>query len=94
MTNQEINATIAEIRKLEAEADKVKQQVDALRDVLKAELDARKVDSVSTGLHNVFYKCYSQKRVDNDKLKAAGLYDQFLKESVSLRFQITDTSVV
>ena len=74
MTNQEINAKIAQIRKLEAEAELVKKQVDILRDELKAELDSRKVDSVSTGLHNVFYKCYSQKRVDNDKLKAEGLW--------------------
>lgn len=94
MTNQEINAKIAEIRRLEAEAEKVKQQVDALKDQLKAECDSRKVDKIETGLHNIMYSCFTQKRVDNEKLKEAGLYNQFLKETTSLRFQITDVKIV
>lgn len=94
MTNEEINAKVAEIRKLEAEAEKVKKQVDKLKEELKAECDSRNVEKIETGLHNIFYKCSSQKRIDSDKLKAAGLYDQFLKEIVSLKFQITDVKIV
>ena len=93
MTNQEMNAKVEEIRRLEAQAEQVKQQVDALKDQLKAELDSRKVDNINTGLFNIIYKAYSQKRVDNDKLKAAGLYNEYLKESTYLKFQINDVKV-
>ena len=94
MTNQEINAKVAEIRRLEAEAEKVKQQVDALKDQLKAELDSRKVESVNTGLFNIIYKVYPQKRVDPDKLRAAGLYNQFLKEIAVIKLMINDVKIV
>lgn len=94
MTNQEINDKIKEIRKLEAEAEKIKQSVDAIKDELKSEMDDRKVEKLSTGLHNIFYTVLEQKRVDNDKLKAEGLYEKFLKKTTSLRFQITDVKVV
>lgn len=94
MTNQEINAKVAEIRRLEAEAEQVKQKVDAIKDELKAELDARKVEDVNTGLFHIIYKVYPQKRVDNGLLKAAGLYDKFLKESTVLKFMINDVKIV
>lgn len=94
MTNQEINAKVAEIRRLEAEAEKVKQQVDTLKNQLKAECDARKVDKIETGLHNIMYSCCTQNRVDTSKLKAAGLYNQYTKESTVLKFMITDVKIV
>lgn len=94
MTNQEMNARVEEIRRLEAEAEQVKQKVDALKDELKAELDARKVDDVNTGLFHIIYKAYPQKRVDNNLLKAAGLYEKFLKESVTVKFMINDVKIV
>lgn len=94
MNNIEINAKVAEIRKLEAEAELLKQQVDALRDELKAELDVRKVDNVNTGLFNITYRAVSQKRADSAKLKAAGIFDIYSKETTSLRFQITDVKIV
>lgn len=94
MTNEEINAKVAEIRRLEAEAEKVKQQVDILKDQLKAECDARQVDGINTGLHNIIYKCYSQRRADSNKLKAAGIFEQFSKEVLNLKLSINDVKIV
>lgn len=94
MTKAEMNAKIAEIRRLEKEATLIKDQLESLRDELKAELDFRKVDSVDTGLHRVFYNCYEKSGVDSEKLRAAGLYDTYSKKSIVTQFKITDIKVI
>lgn len=90
MTNEMINKKIAELRKIEAKAAELKAVADDLRDQLKAELDSRQVDSINTGLHHVIYNCYEKSGVDTQKLKDAGLYDQYSKKSVVVQFRIND----
>ena len=94
MTNKEINQTIEQLRKIEAQAAELKAAAEAVRDSLKAELDARQEDSISTGLHNIFYKLQEKTVTDTDKLKKAGLFDQFSKKSTSILFKITDIKIV
>lgn len=94
MNNENMNAIIAEIQERQAKAAALKKEIEALQDQLKAELDSRKVDSVDTGIHRVFYQVIEQRRVDSDKLKKAGLYDVYSKLTTQLRFQITDVKVV
>lgn len=94
MTNDMINKKIAELKKIEEQAAALKAEADALKDELKAELDFRKVDSVNTGLHKVFYNCYEKTGVDTQKLKDAGLYDEYSKKSTIIQFRITDSQLV
>lgn len=94
MTDKMINNRIARMKELQAQADAISKQVEALRDELKAELDSRKEDSIDTGIHRVFYNCYERATIDSDKLKAAGLYDKYSKKSVVTQFKITDVKVV
>lgn len=94
MTNQEINQKIAELRKIEEQAAVLAQEVEAIKDSLKHELDTRKVDSVDTGLHRVFYNCYEKFGVDTAKLKSSGLYEQFCKKSAVIQFKITDVKAI
>lgn len=94
MTNIEINEKIDQIRKIEAQAAALKETLDSLKDELKAELDSKKVDSIDTGIHKVFYNCYDKTSVDTDKLKKSGLYDLYSKKSTVIQFRITDVSVI
>lgn len=94
MNKNEINAKIEELRKIEAQAAKLKEAADMLRDELKAELDSRKVDSVDTGLHRIFYNCYEKSSVNTDALKEAGLYDLYTKKSTVVQFRISDVKAV
>ena len=90
MTNIEIDDIVAVIRELEAKSEDIGKQINELKDELKKELDTRKEDSMETDLHKVFYSCYEKKSVDTDKLKAAGLYDTYCKESTVVSFKITN----
>ena len=90
MDNNLINSRISELRALEAQIAELSKKTDAIKDELKAELDTRKVDSVDTGLHKVFYTVYEKSSLDSAKFKAEGLYNQFLKSSLVTQFKITD----
>lgn len=94
MTIEQMEERIKELEAIESEAAKLKEAADAIKEELKAELDRRKEDCVETFAHKVFYNCYVQNRVDSAKLKKAGLYDQFSKESTVLQFRITQKAVV
>lgn len=90
MTNEMINIKVAELRALEALQKDIEAKIEAAKNELKAELDARQADSVDTGLHNIFYNMYEKTTVDTAKLKEAGFYDDFAKKSVIVQFKITD----
>ena len=90
MTNKMMNNRIDKIRALEAQASEINKQIEALKNELKAELDNSKVDSISTGLHNIFYLVYERAQVDSAKLKEDGLYDKYCKKATVCSFKITD----
>lgn len=90
MTNAELNERINKMRELEAQAAILKKQAEVIKDELKAELDDRKVDSVDTGSHRIFYTAFERASVNTTKLKAAGLYNRYKEVSTVLRFQVTD----
>ena len=89
MNNNIIDYKVSEIKRLEAEIKEKQAIIDSIKTDLKAELDERKVDCIDTGLNRVFYEAVERKIVDNAALKAAGLYEKFLKSSLSTMFKIT-----
>lgn len=90
MTAEMIDSKIAEMKNLEEAIKLLQAQVDGIKEELKAELDSRQVDSVSTDLHNVFYSMYEKASVDTAKLKKDGLYNLYSKKSVVVQFKVTD----
>lgn len=92
MTNTQIDAKITAIEIIEAQIKELKALADAARTELKAELDDRKVDSVDTGIHKVFYEAYTKKVVDTKALKADGMYDKYSKEQTNIMFKITSVN--
>ena len=92
MTNTQINAKVTEIELLEAQIKELKALADSAKAELKAELDERKVDSIDTGIHRVFYECYEKKVVDTKALKADGLYEQYSKPQINMLFKITSVT--
>ena len=90
MTTEMIDSKIAQMKNLEEAIKLLQAQVDDIKDELKAELDSRQVDSVSTDLHNVFYSMYEKASVDTAKLKKDGLYNLYSKKSVVVQFKVTD----
>lgn len=94
LTNDIIDEKIRALRAIQEEASRLKDEAEALRNELKAELDSRKADSITTGAYNVFWHCYERGGVDTKKLKADGLYGKYSKTSTVAEFRITDVKVV
>lgn len=92
MTDKMINNRVKKLRELEEEAAILKDQIEAIKDELKDEMDGRNVDAISTKLFNIFYSCYSQKKVDTQKLKDAGIYDKYTKQVPVTKFMVTNVN--
>ena len=94
MTNKQIDNRIKKLNELEAQAAEIKKKVDAIKDQLKEELVSQDKEAIDTGVHRIFWTSYTKNVVDNQKLKAAGLYDQYLKAQTINQFKITNVQVV
>lgn len=93
MNNNQIDMKVTEIRNIQAEIAALTEKLNSVKDELKKELDTRKVDSVETALHKVFYLAFEKKLVDNQKLKDDGLYEDYCKPTVQIQFKITDKKI-
>ena len=89
MTNHEIDIKVAQIETLEAQIKEIQAQVKMFKADLKSVLDESQVDMIDTGLNRIFYEPVERKIVDNDALKADGLYEKYLKSSLSTMFKMT-----
>lgn len=94
MTNEMINEKVKKIRELEEQAATLKAEIDSLKDELRAELDSRKEDSMETLIYRIFYNCYTRNGIDSAKLKKAGLYDEYAKQTVCTQFLIKEINPI
>lgn len=89
MQNEMISAKVAQLRALEEQSKLINAQMEVLKNELKAELDARQVDSITVGPDRIWYIIFERKQADTDKLKKAGLFEQYSKKSVVTQFKFT-----
>ena len=94
MTNKQIDNRIKRLNELEAQAAEIKKQVDKIKDQLKEELVVQDKEAIDTGVHRIFWTSYTKNIVDNQKLKDAGLYNQYLKAQTVNQFKITNVAVI
>lgn len=90
MTNEKMNATVLEIKALEAQIKELEAYKDSLKDELKSEMDERKVDKVDTGMFKISYIPVETSRFDSTKFKTEhpDVYGEYLKSSTYLRMDI------
>lgn len=88
LSDKALDNRLAKIDELERAAAGIKDEIDALKDEIKKELDARGVDEVVTGKWKVSWKAVVTNRFDTAAFKKLHkkLYDSFLKPSGSMRF--------
>lgn len=83
-----MNSKVAELRELRRMADELNAEIEAIQDSIKAEMNARAVDTL-TGLDwKISWKVVTSNRLDGKALKAAlpDVAAQFTKETSSRRF--------
>lgn len=90
MTERRIERRIAKIRELEAQIAELEKEADAIRDELKADMEAKGVEEIAVRNYVVRWRTIYTNRLDGKALQKAlpEIYKQFLKPCSSRRFTI------
>lgn len=91
MGNNELLSKCQELRELRNMAAELDNQIDALEDAVKQEMQQRGVDKLFIGDCHVSWLEYTTTRFDTRKFKAehSGLYAAFSKSVKAKRFSIS-----
>lgn len=90
MTERRIERRLARLEELEAQIRELEKEADAIKDELKADMEAKDIEEMATSNHVIRWKEVATKRLDGKALKQAHprIYAQFLKPSVTRRFTV------
>lgn len=90
MSNAEIAQKVQDLKELKSMADELAAEIAALEDAVKAEMAARRVDELNTGLFTVRYKTVTGSRFDTKAFRAEQpeLAARYTKATQSSRFTV------
>ena len=90
MSENSIITKIEELKEWEALAEEAKEQIEALRDELKAEMLMRGTEEMEAGQFIMRYQTITSNKFDNSAFKKAlpDIYKAYLRQSISKRFSI------
>jgi predicted phage-related endonuclease len=90
MSANEMSVTAREYREIQADIERLKEQSEALKQKMIAEMDARQCDELAAGEYKIRYTVYESARLDAARLKAehADLYSAYTKRAAATRFQV------
>ena len=90
MSTNEMESKIEKLQEWENLAEEAKQEADALRDEIKAEMLARDTEELETGKYIVRWTSVLSNRFDTTAFKKehAEMYKLYTKQSASRRFSI------
>ena len=90
MANNDIITKIEALTEWEALLDEAKEQIEALRDELKAEMLMRGTEEMEAGQFIMRYQTITSNKFDNSAFKKAlpDIYKAYLRQSISKRFTI------
>ena len=91
MSSIEITQKIEALREWEDIMEEAKEQAEAIRDTIKAEMLARDVEELEAGAYIVWWTSVLSNRFDSTAFKKAygELYKAFTKQIASCRFTIS-----
>ena len=92
MSKMELLAKIELLNKYEAMMDEMKAQADAIRNAIKAEMDARELEELIAGQYIIRYTAVLSQRFDTTAFKRVcpELYKAYTKQVSSRRFPISE----
>lgn len=91
MTNTQILAQIRELNEYEALLEEVKAAADAIKDSIKAEMEARDTEELTVGMYTVRWTSVLSNRFDtvNFKKSYGEIYKAYTKQVYSKRFTVS-----
>ena len=90
MSSTEIQTKVQELRELQRMADELATEMEAVKDALKAHMDAQGVDSLAGVDYLVTWKKVTSARLDGKALKAAlpEIAAQYTRQTTARRFVV------
>lgn len=90
MSQNEITAKVREIKELQRIMDEAAAEIEALKDAIKAHMDAENVEELTADVFKIRYTAIKSSRFDTTAFKreAPELYAKYTKETISCRFTI------
>ena len=90
MSTKDITAKVRRLKRLQAKADELQNEINAIQDELKAELTAQNAEELNAGEYKIRFTTVTSNRFDSKSFKAlySELYKQFTKQTTSRRFTI------
>ena len=90
MSNIELTSKIENIKTLQTMIDELTAEMEAVKDEVKAEMNAKGVDEMTVSCFKVRYKEVKSSRFDSTAFKKthADLYEQYCETTFSRRFSI------
>ena len=90
MSTNEITAKVRKMKRLQAKADELNDEIKAIQDEIKAEMLTMGADELKAGEFKIRYAAVTSNRFDTASFKKmyAALYQQFTKPTTSRRFLV------
>lgn len=90
MSTIEMESKVAKLQEWEALAEEARQEVEALRDEIKAEMLARETEEMEAGRFIIRWTSVLSNRFDTTAFKKehSEMYKQYTKQTASKRFSI------
>lgn len=91
MSSKEIVSKIEALKEWEKLAAEAAAEIEALKDSIKAEMNARNLEELAAGQYIARFTVVVSNRLDTTALKRENntLYQRYLKQSTSRRFSIS-----
>ncbi len=91
MSSIELINRIESLREWEALAAEAAAEIEAIKDSIKAEMNARNVEELEVGIYTARFTSVISNRLDTSALKRenSALYNRYLKQISSRRFSIS-----
>ena len=91
MDDRQINDQLAQLRRYKRETEDLKEKIAAIEAAVKAEMEAREVEEITTENYRVTWKSVTGVRLDAKALKAERpeIYDRYAVATQSRRFLVS-----
>lgn len=90
MSTKDIKAQLVQLKELQSLIEEAQAEVEAIKDLLKAEMTAQGVDTLSAGGHKAKWQTINSNRFDSAAFKKenAELYSRYVVATASRRFTV------
>lgn len=90
MNTEELIKRCQELKELKLMAEELQAEIDSIKDKIKAEMTAQNVTKLHAGMFKIRFVDVTTNRFDTTAFKETykDLYKQFLKQTISKRFDV------